>query len=325
MTAAVVTMGETMALFSPHRTGRLGQSGDFSLGIGGAESNVAIGLARLGIAVLWCGRVGTDALGDLVVREIRAEGVDVRATRDAAAPTGVMVKERRTAGASNVLYYRSGSAGSRLTVDDVPERDIRDARVLHISGITLSLSATARSAIDRAIDIAVDAGTRVSFDLNHRSRLWSDTDAAAAAYRDILARADIVFAGVDEAALVVGAHEIEHHRGVDSSEHVARLLAAMGPSEVLIKRGEKGAVALVDGAAQRQDAMPIRVVDTIGAGDAFAAGYLSGLIRDEPPTRRLRTAALAGAFACLSHGDWEGLPTLDDLELLDAGRDPVSR
>ena len=323
MTASVVTFGETMALFSPHRTGRLGQSGDFSLGIGGAESNVAIGLARLGVEVVWAGRVGADALGDLVIREIRAEGVGVHATRDIGAPTGLMVKERRTAGASDVLYYRSGSAGSRLSADDLPEREIRDAHVLHISGITLALSETARSAVDRAIDIAIDATTRVSFDINHRSRLWSNSDAAAAAYRAILPRVDILFAGSDEAALVIGGNESGAQQNTE--EHLARLLAVMGPSEVLIKRGGKGAVAFVDGAPIQQDAVPIHVVDTVGAGDAFAAGYLSSLIGDEPPKQRLHTAALAGAFACLSHGDWEGLPTLRELDLLDTGRDPVAR
>jgi 2-dehydro-3-deoxygluconokinase len=317
VTGTVVTIGETMALFSPHRTGRIGQSGDLALGIGGAESNFAIGLARLGTHATWVGRVGADALGEFVLREIRAEGVHVEATVDDRASTGLMVKERRTEGSSSVMYYRSASAGSKLGPSDVPEELIAGADVLHVTGITLAVSDTARAAVMRAISVAATSGTAVSLDLNFRSRLWDEVDARDA-YRTVLPLVDIVFAGVDEAIIATG--------DVDASpETLGQQLSEFGPSQSLIKLGEDGAVGIIDGEMYYQPAIAIRPVDTVGAGDAFASGYVSELVRGLGPEDRLRTASLAGAFACLSRGDWEGLPSRAELALLDGAHDPVRR
>ncbi|GAP60075.1 2-dehydro-3-deoxygluconokinase [Arthrobacter sp. Hiyo1] len=141
----VVTLGETMALMASDKAGPLAHASTMSLGIGGSESNVAIGLQRLGVQAVWCSRIGADSLGQLVEREIRAEGVVVHVTVDDDAPTGLMVKERRTPTAQKVAYYRSGSAGSRIAPDDVDERLIAGAALLHVSGITPALSPQAAS------------------------------------------------------------------------------------------------------------------------------------------------------------------------------------
>jgi len=311
----VVTLGETMALMKAATPGPLAFTESLRLGIGGAESNVAIALRRLGTSVTWVGRVGADSLGDLVLRELLAEGLDVECGRDPQAPTGLMIKERRTNETAKVWYYRSGSAGSALSPADIPEAKIAAARLLHITGITPALSASAAAAVQSAIDCARTAGTLVSFDLNYRSALWPK-DMAAAAFRALVRQADVVFAGDDEAAIVVG-------EAADPLD-LARRLADLGPAQVVIKLGAQGCVALIDGREYRQAAVPVRAVDTVGAGDAFVGGYLAELLDGQPVQQRLLTAARTGAYACLVSGDWEGMPRRAELELLDAV-EPVSR
>ncbi|MCV2489166.1 sugar kinase [Geodermatophilus sp. YIM 151500] len=311
----VVTLGETMALIRADQPGPLAHAPALGLGIGGAESNVAIGLARLGTDVAWCGRVGDDALGVLVRREIRAEGVRTHVRVDADAPTGLMIKERRTPATQKVAYYRAGSAGSRLAPDDVPADLVEDATLLHVSGITAALSPSARATLLDAVDRARSAAVAVSFDVNHRSSLWSDEESGAFA-RDLLERVDVVFAGEDEAALVVGPHR--------RAEDAAAELAGLGPSEVVVKRGAQGALSLVDGAVHTAPAVPVAVVDTVGAGDAFVAGYLAERVAGGSPAERLALAVTTGAFACLTAGDWEGLPRREELSLL-TDREPVRR
>jgi 2-dehydro-3-deoxygluconokinase len=310
----VLTFGETMALMRSDQVGPLAHASTLSLGIGGSESNVAIGLQRLGVQAVWCGRVGADSLGNLVEREIRAEGVDVRIAVDPSAPTGLMIKERRTPATQRVSYYRAGSAGSWITPEDLDEQLISGAELLHVSGITPALSPQAEATLRYAVDAARAHRVRVSFDLNFRGNLWS-AERARSVYRDIIPLADIVFAGDDEAAIAVGAGE---------PEELARRIAALGPSQAVIKLGADGAVALIDGTFFRHAAVPVDAIDTVGAGDAFVAGYLAELVSGSGPQDRLKTAAATGAFACLVPGDWEGFPRRHELPMLQT-REPVSR
>ncbi len=192
-----------------------------------------------------------------------------------------------------------GAAGSRLDAGDLPADLIRGASMLHVSGITPALSDGARKAIFAAVELA----PRVSFDVNYRSRLWK-ADEARPVLADLAARADILFAGEDEAELLTG-----------SADPAA--LARLGPSEVVVKRGALGCVALCDGESLSRAARPVVAVDTVGAGDAFAAGYLADRLIGREPAEALRTAVTTGAFAVTQHGDWEGLPRRSELALLD--------
>ena len=311
----VVTLGETMALIRAEEPGPLAHAPSLGLGVGGAESNVAIGLARLGTDVAWCGRVGDDALGVLVQREIRAEGVQTHVCVDPDAPTGLMIKERRTPATQKVAYYRAGSAGSRLAPEDIPAGLVEDADLLHVSGITAALSPVARASLLDAVDRARSTGVSVSFDINHRASLWSEAEARAFS-RDLLERVDLVFAGEDEAALVVGSHR--------RVEDAAAELAALGPPEVVLKRGAQGALSLVAGELHSAPAVPVDVVDTVGAGDAFVAGYLAERVAGGSPAARLALGVMTAAFVCLVPGDWEGLPRREELSLL-TDREPVRR
>jgi 2-dehydro-3-deoxygluconokinase len=211
---AVVTIGESMALLTVPAGRQLRGGASAPVGFGGAESNVAIGLARLDVPVSWVSRVGDDAFGSLITRELRGEGVQVLSAVDGQAPTGLMVKEHRYGTPWRVRYYRAGSAASRLDPADLDTGAVTDAitaaRVLHLTGITAAISPSALATVRRAIDIARAAGTVVSFDVNHRSALWSDAQAAPV-LAQLCGSADLVFAGEAEAALVLGA--VEHDDG----------------------------------------------------------------------------------------------------------------
>jgi 2-dehydro-3-deoxygluconokinase len=304
-----------MALLWPPEVGPLRHAPSLRLGIAGAESNLAVGVVRLGVPATWLGRVGDDEFGRLVTMALRGQGVRTAAVVDSSAATGLMVKERRTARAVRVLYYRSGSAGSRLTPEDVDPAVVADAGVLHVTGITPALSSTAREAVFAAVDIARTAGVAVSVDLNYRSALWSP-DTAGPVLRDLVRRADVLLATEEEARLVVD--------GADDAALVGELVR-LGPRHVLLKLGAAGSLSSIDGRIHRTPARRVDVVDPVGAGDAFGAGYLSGLCRELAVEERLDVATAAGAFAVTVPGDWEGLPSTADLSLLDADEGVVLR
>jgi 2-dehydro-3-deoxygluconokinase len=310
----VLTFGETMALASAVGTGPLAHTSTLDLSIGGSESNVAIALRRLGTPVTWIGRVGRDSFGDAVERQLRAEQLVVEVIRDPDAPTGLMVKERRTATATRVWYYRADSAGSRLSAGDIPAATIDAASLLHITGITPALSASALAAVRHGVDRARRKGIPVSFDLNYRRALWS-ADQARPVFRELMSKADIVFAGLDEAAIAVGEGE---------PLDLAARISELGPTEAIIKLGGQGCLATIDGQVFKVPAVDVPVVDSVGAGDGFVAGYLAEHCAGEGPERRLHTAVTVGAFACTVSGDWEGMPRRDELDLL-TGREPVTR
>lgn len=313
MSAGLVAIGESMGLFTQSTPGppRAGESLTFCFG--GAESNVAIGVRRLGLPATWIGRVGDDPEGDLIVRELRAEGVDARVIVDAA-PTGLMIRWRPTQFHSRVEYRRRHSAGAQLAVADVPDDVVAAAAVLHTTGITPALGAGPAAAVRHAIDVARAAGVPVSLDVNYRQRLWS-REQARAALTPLVRDVDIVFAGPEEAAIITGSAD---------PAQAADQLAQLGPRQVIIKLGEKGCLARIDGATFEAPAPVVTVVDTVGAGDAFVAAYLAELMLGSSPSVRLATAVRAGALAVTALGDWEGMPTRSSLLLLDAP-DPVLR
>ncbi|MFI1992129.1 sugar kinase [Actinoplanes sp. NPDC020271] len=298
----LLTLGEAMGIFVADGIGPIEHARGFTLAVGGAETNVAIGVARLGGPAAWLGRLGPDSAGSLITGRLRASGVRVLAVPDDA-PTGLMIRYRRSAQFIHADYHRAGSAGSRLTPADLPLTEVQSAGVLHVTGITPALGDTARATVFAAIEAARAAGVPVSLDVNYRAKLWSRLDAAPV-LRDLASRSDIVFAGPDEAAIFVD--------GEDPLEGLAEL----GPAEVILKDGARGCVALIDGTHYTVPALPVTAIDPVGAGDAFVAGYLADRLTAAPPSRRLQTAIAAGAFAVTVPGDCEGAPTRTELAAL---------
>jgi 2-dehydro-3-deoxygluconokinase len=236
----LVTLGETLGLLVAEDVGPLPLIRGMRLSMGGAESNVAIGVSRLGVPATWIGRLGRDSVGDLIERHLMAERVHCLVRRDAA-PTALMLRERRTATASLVSYYRHGSAGSHLCPEDLPDDVIEQAGVLHLTGITPALGPGPAAAVREAMRRARAAGVPVSVDLNFRSRLW-DAATAAPVFRELAAGADMLFAGDDEARIALG---IQDPAGA-TSEELAVALGELGPTEVVVKRGRHGATARID-------------------------------------------------------------------------------
>ncbi|WP_280763168.1 sugar kinase [Prescottella agglutinans] len=302
-----MTLGESLALFTPSEWGYMHSGQRLRLGFGGAESNVAIALSRLGTPSTWIGRVGSDSFGDMIIRQLRAENIVVHAVRDSA-PTGLMFKEWAPGGALRVHYRRSASAGSRLCPADIDPELIEQASLLHLTGITPALSASASAAVQAAISIARSADIPISVDLNYRQALWAPEDARPALV-NLLKEASIAFAGSDEAALALD------RDGDTPAETLACELARLGPREVIIKRGSHGALAYHAGNVHHVDPFPVHAVDPVGAGDAFVGGYLSERIQGKAIDTCLATAAQVGAYACTVQGDWEGSARRHDLVL----------
>lgn len=303
--ARVLTLGETMGVAVTPAGEGLESATYARVDVAGAESTVAIGLARLGVAAGWLGVLGRDALGDRIVRALRAEDVDVAAVRRTDVPTGFMLRERRSPGRTNVVYYRSGSAGSQLGPADVDAAFASFAPTLvHLTGITPALSESAARAVRHATELARSRGAEVSVDVNLR-RTLPGVGRSVEVVRELLTTAAVVFVGDDELDAVSTATD---------PEAVAREVAATGVAEVVVKRGVDGALALVDGSAHDVGAVPVDVADVVGAGDAFVAGYLAARATGLPVAGRLRWGTVAAAFTVGSPSDWQSLPTRAELE-----------
>lgn len=307
-----VTIGESLGLFRAEGIGPLAPGAGSTFSFAGAESNVSIGLARLGHRVAMLGRVGDDAVGQVIADRLRAEGVELSGlVVDPAAPTAFMLRQRRTADRITVSYYRHSSAGSLLCRADLDEERVRTAKLLHTTGITLAISPSARDAVEHAVKLARAAGVTVSLDINHRSRLWRRQDAQEALYA-LLNQVDVLFGSEQELRLLTDE---------TGPEAIAAAIGELGPAEVVVKRGEHGALALVGTEVVAAPAIPVTSVDPVGAGDGFVAGYLSARLDGLSPADRLRRGAICGAFAVSVSGDWEGLPRRDELDLLSGNED----
>ncbi|MGW4272364.1 sugar kinase [Streptomyces seoulensis] len=306
----VVALGESMVAFRPSRPGRLADVPSFERGIGGAESNAACVLAAAGHSVRWVSRVGADGFGDHLVAAIGSWGVDVGAVgRDPDRPTGVYFRTAgdRATDAHEVAYYRAGSAASAMSPDTVDTAALRACRVLHLSGITAALSAGCLRLL-RELTAPGPGRPLISFDVNFRPALWRDADGPRVLL-ELARRADLVFVGDDEARAAWG---LRGGRAISD--------ALPEPGTVVVKQGAGGATAFTrdtaasedgrgdcdchgDGVATHVTAPAVDVVAHVGAGDAFAAGFLSATLRRLPVRDRLRHGHLAAAAALTVPGD----------------------
>lgn len=307
----LLTLGETMVSVRTARPMRLG--GEAHLSIAGSESNVAIGVARLGHDATWLSAVGNDEPGRLIRRTLRAENVDttyVRFSDDSF--TGFIAFDQPSHDITRVSYHRRGSAASTLTPDETTAAiNATNPTLLHVTGITPALSDTARASTLAAVRTASAAGTQVSLDVNYRARLWSRPEAVAAV-RELLPFVDTVFASDDELDLLT-----------DAADPIADLLTKV--DHVIVTAGGKGAWAHSTEGTIHRPALPVTVVDSIGAGDAFVSGYLSATLDNLSPESRLDRATTSGAFCVTAYGDWESLPTRKDLTLLTRTRGTALR
>lgn len=313
----VITFGETMVNFAPTAAGPIEMVPAFEKRIAGSETNVSIGLARLGHQVAWVSRLGDDGFGRFIYKTVRGEGVDVSAVIfDPEAPTGLYFKEYLGGGRTQVHYYRRGSAASRLRPEDVDLARFPQARFLFASGITPALSASCRETAERAIEAAAARGVTVVFDPNMRRKLWREEEARPVLQR-LAAASHLVLPGIDEGEILTGSTD---------PERIAERLLQGRTHAVVVKLGPEGAYyRTADGESGHVPGFTVQQVDEIGAGDAFAAGLMSGLLDGLSLPEAVRRACAMGALAVTGIGDYESLPYRRDLEAFMAGTARATR
>lgn len=295
-----VTCGEAMLLMLAEQGVPLDRAVHFRRSVTGAESTVAAGLARLGHRARWLGRVGADTAGEAVLRELRADGVDVSwVTTDPDAATGLVLRDSHPQRVTEAQYYRAGSAGPRLTAQDLPPEAVADARLVHISGVTPMLSPTAAQAVHRLVELARQSGAAVSLDPSVQPQLGTDHDWMRIV-GPLLREADLVVAGEDELELLLGG----------GAEQAAKALLELGRARtVVVKRHDHSTIAVSREGQWAHQPFGVQVTDPGGASEAFTAGWLSAWLRELDPERALAEAACVAALAVQAPGDMDGLPT----------------
>jgi 2-dehydro-3-deoxygluconokinase len=291
----LVCAGETMVMFVPDAPGSVTESMAYRPTVAGAESNVACFAAQLGVRSAWVSRLGDDAFGQFVLDQLSGFGVQVdHVERDACHPTGIAFKEIAASG-TRVSYYRAGSAASRMDALVAQSVQSLRARVVHLSGITAALSPSCDDLLRRLVRERSE-GSLLSFDVNWRPSLWRGVDPGV--LLDVARNADVVFVGEDEASDLWGVH---------GPASVRELLPEV--PRLVVKQGGAGATAFVGDRSTFVPALQVEVVEQVGAGDAFAAGFLVGVLRDLSVKMCLRLGTITAAAALRVPSDVGPIPS----------------
>lgn len=298
--AEVLTFGETMMVLSPAEQCSLRYNSCFFPKIAGAESNTAIGICKLGHSAEWISCIGTDEIGQFVLNSVRAEGVSANLAFSAEAPTGIMFKQILPSEDTRVYYYRKNSAFTHFTPDNIPTTGFQSCKIFHATGITPVLSANSRDTLERMISICKQQDIAISFDPNIRLTLWRGQD-----YSDLLIniinRANYVMMGLKEAEYLFHLTDpVTIHNFLFKNNSSLKYLA--------LKDGANGAYVSSPDEQHFIPPYPCRSIDPVGAGDAFNAGFLTGILEDQPLQTCGNMAAICGALCTQTFGDIEGLP-----------------
>ncbi|QPF73041.1 sugar kinase [Roseateles sp. DAIF2] len=300
----VVTFGEAMMMLVAEQPGPLEQVERFIKRTAGAETNAAIGLARLGFRVAWVSRLGTDSLARFLLGAMQAEGIDCsHVVCDPAQRTGFLFKGKVLDGSDPPIeYHRKGSAASQLRAEDIDAPWLAAARHLHATGVFPALNEGTYAAAERSMDLMRAAGRTISFDPNLRPSLWPSRERMVEGINALAAKADWVLPGVEEGKILMGSED---------PAAIARFYRGLGARLVVVKLGAEGAYYDSDTAGTGHvPGFPVaQVVDTVGAGDGFAAGVISALLEGLPVADAVRRGCWIGARAVQVLGDTEGLPT----------------
>lgn len=304
----VLAFGESMALFAAEQAGDLADVTHYRRRLAGADSNVAIGLARLGLSVRWVSRLGNDSFGHFIRDALIHEGLDCQhLVFDDTRPTGFQLKARSDDGSDPAVeYFRRGSAASALAPTDLPVACFQHVRHLHCTGIPAAISPSARALCHHAMDQARAAGASISFDPNLRPSLWPSQNEMIEQINALAAKADWVLPGLGEGRQLSGRED---------ANGIAAFYLGQGAAEVVIKHGAAGASWHARDAQYMLAGQPVEpVVDTVGAGDGFAVGFISARLEHLSPRQALARANAIGARVVGFPGDSDGLPTRHELE-----------
>ncbi|WP_342048237.1 sugar kinase [Bacillus sp. OTU530] len=313
----IITIGDGMITFDPVSKGPLRFVNQFERKIGGAELNVMLGCARLGLRAGWISRLGKDEFGRHIVNVVRGEGVDTSEVKlmDGYA-TSLNFKEVQESGTGRTFYYRNPSPTETLTPELLPEDYIKQAKILHVTGVFPAIQRQNRAVILRAVQVAKENGVKISFDPNIRLRLWSKEEARETILT-YLPYVDFLLTGREELEIIF-----------DSTDDNV-LLQALNQfhfENVIMKDGGDGSYALVDGSWKHVPGFPVaKVVDTVGAGDGFDSGFLYSILQGWPIEKSLEFANAIGAMVVQVSGDNEGLPYLEEVESFLGKRETIER
>ncbi|MFB5191239.1 sugar kinase [Alicyclobacillus fastidiosus] len=298
----VLTFGEPLVNFVAREPGSLHDVSEFWRGIGGAEVNVAVGLARLGHRPQYISQVGDDVLGDYIARRLCEEGVNtdyVRVCKEAT--TGYQFKTKVAEGDPEIHYVRRNSAASKLRFHEDHKALIESATLVHMTGIPLALSTETLNFAEQFIAAAKAAKKRLTFDPNLRPSLWPSAQQMVETINSFAAMADIVLPGLAEGRTLTG---------LQNPEEIARFYIEQGVGAVVVKLGPDGAFFQTQNRRGYIGGYPVtQVVDTVGAGDGFAVGVISALLEDLPVADAVARGCAIGAMQVMCEGDLEGLPS----------------
>jgi 2-dehydro-3-deoxygluconokinase len=307
----VITFGEAMMLLVADQPGELEDVENFHKRTAGAETNVAIGLARLGLKVGWASRLGTDSMGRYLLAAMAGEGIDCSHVMcDPLQKTGFQFKGCVMDGSDPpVEYHRKGSAASHMGLADIDIPWLLSARHLHATGVFAAVSSSTLAAARQTMTLMHEAGRTVSFDPNLRPSLWATPERMRECINELSTHADWVLPGLEEGRFLTG-----HIAPQDISAFYRQRGAAL----VVVKLGREGAYFDGEAGCGFVSGYPVaKVVDTVGAGDGFAVGVISALLAGLSVPEAVQRGTWIGARAVQVLGDSEGLPTRQ--ELIDSG------
>lgn len=301
----VITIGDAMIAMCPREKGPIIFSDTFKRKVGGAELNVAIGCARLGLKVGFISRLGNDDFGKYIMKTVRGEDIDISEVKLMDEyQTSVYFREVLSDGSSRSFYYRENSPTSTMKYEDLNEEYLKSAKILHITGVFPSISKNNQELILEAIKLANKNNLIVSFDPNIRLKMWTKEEAKSYIEK-ILPYVDILLTGDEEINVLLGEVSIED---------AIKIFHSYGIGKVIIKKGAKGALGSDGKDIYEVDAIkPKALVDTVGAGDGFAAGFLTGLCKGKNFEECIKIGNAVGSLVVGVEGDNEGLPYYDDV------------
>lgn len=306
MEQRAILVGEPMGLFIAQNEGPLDQVSSYSMAVAGAEFNVAVGLARLGHSVAYLTRLGDDPFGKRITHVMNENGIGSEfISYSDSRTTGFMLKSKVSKGDPEIFYFRKGSAASVISRNDVEKLDFSGCTYLHLTGILPALSESARDTAFYLIEKARENGMTVCFDPNLRPQLWKDQETMIQTINAIAAKADYVLPGEGEGEILCGSRD---------PKVIAGFYRNMGTANVIVKLGSKGAYYENAEVSGFVEGFPVeKIVDTVGAGDGFAAGVISALMEGKDLSAAVRRGNAIGAIQVMSVGDNDGLPTREQL------------
>lgn len=306
--AKTILFGEPMALLIADTTGPLEEVEHFTRALSGAEVNVSIGLSRLNHQVEYLTRLGDDPFGHYIENQLKKNKIGTSmVTYDSVYRTGIQLKNRVTDGSDPYApYYRKGSAASHISVKEIDALDLTDVELVHVTGIPPALSESAREATFRLMERAKEEGIFLTFDPNLRPALWENEETMIRVINELAQNTDVVLPGIGECAILAGTEDVEA---------AADFYQNLGAKTVVIKDGSNGAYVRDGKASYRVPGYKVtNVVDTVGAGDGFAVGVLSGILEGLEMKESVLRGNAIGAIQVMNISDNEGLPTHEELK-----------